>query len=163
MQLDPTGCAGHRLAPVFSSPSLDEAHPYSTHPGQLIHGLKSLVYRLRQEGGELLIIKDLQITPWRDLAYSSGVPTIPLVTVRGLYKDRAVTKAFGKHLAANVVQTHSSTYVSPGQFHRGVAVDVGEKTQAEALRVGRVCESIHRHGRLGGVKGFPDSLVKFIV
>lgn len=34
------------------------------------------------------------------------------------------------------------TYVSPGHLHGGVAVDVAEQAQAEALRVGRVGEAV---------------------
>lgn len=55
------------------------------------------------------------------------------------------------------------TYMSARELHGGVAVDVGEQTQAEALRVGRVREPVHRQRGLGGVEGLADTLVQLVV
>lgn len=55
------------------------------------------------------------------------------------------------------------TYVPASHLHGGVAINVGQQAQAEALRVGRICESIHSEGRLRGVEGLPDPLVQLIV
>ena len=62
VQLNPAGSAGHRLPPVFCSPTLDEAHPNRAHPGQLVHSFEALVYRLSQESCEFLVVKNLQVT-----------------------------------------------------------------------------------------------------
>lgn len=56
-----------------------------------------------------------------------------------------------------------STYVSACELYGGVAVDVGQQAQTEALRVGRVCESIYCEGGLGGVKGLSYTLVQLVV
>lgn len=112
VQLDPAGGAGHRLPPVFSSPALDEAHADGAHPGELVDSLESLVDGLCQQGSKLLVVEDLQVTSWRDLADSGRVPTITLVTVGALDEDSAVTEALCKHLPADVVQSNTATYVS---------------------------------------------------
>lgn len=53
--------------------------------------------------------------------------------------------------------------MSAHELHCGVAVDVGEQAQAEALGVGRICKSIHREGGLGRVKDLSHALVQLIV
>lgn len=53
-------------SPVFSSPSLDKAHSDSAHSGQLIHSLKTLIHRLRQEGCKFLVVKNLQVASCED-------------------------------------------------------------------------------------------------
>lgn len=55
------------------------------------------------------------------------------------------------------------TYVSASHLHGGVAVDVRQQAQAETLRVGGICESVHSEGRLRGVESLPDPLVQLIV
>lgn len=55
------------------------------------------------------------------------------------------------------------TYMPACHLHLLGAVDVGQKAEAEALRVGRVGESIHRQGRLGGVEGLADPGVQLVV
>lgn len=55
------------------------------------------------------------------------------------------------------------TDVPPRELHGRVPVDVGQQTQAEALRVGGVSESIHGHGGLGGVEGLSHPLVELVV
>lgn len=53
--------------------------------------------------------------------------------------------------------------MSACEFHCGVAVDVGEQAQAEALGVGRICKSVHCEGRLGRVKDLSHALVQLVV
>ena len=55
------------------------------------------------------------------------------------------------------------TYVSARHLHGGVAVDVGQQAQAEALRVGRVGEAVHRQRGLRGVEGLAHALVQLVV
>ena len=53
--------------------------------------------------------------------------------------------------------------MSARELHGGVAVNVGEQTQAEALRVGGVREAVHGEGGLGGVEGLSHPLVQLVV
>lgn len=53
--------------------------------------------------------------------------------------------------------------MSACELHCGVAVDVGEQAQAEALGVGRICKSVHCEGRLGRVKDLSHALVQLVV
>ena len=55
------------------------------------------------------------------------------------------------------------TDVATRELHRGVAVDVGQQAQAEALRVGRVGEAVHRQRGLRGVEGLAHALVQLVV
>ena len=55
------------------------------------------------------------------------------------------------------------TYMSARELHGGVTVNVGEQTQAEALRVGGVREAVHGEGGLGGVEGLSHPLVQLVV
>lgn len=55
------------------------------------------------------------------------------------------------------------TYVPPGHLHRGVAVDIAEQAQAEALRVGRVGKSVDGQRGLRGVEGLTHPLVELVV
>lgn len=49
------------------------------------------------------------------------------------------------------------------ELHCGVAVDVGEQAQAEALGVGRICKSVHGEGGLGRVKDLSHTLIQLVV
>lgn len=53
--------------------------------------------------------------------------------------------------------------MAPGELHGRVPVDVGQQTQAEALRVGGVGEAIHGHGGLRGVESLSHPLVELVV
>lgn len=112
VQLDPAGGAGHCLSPVLSSPAFDKAHANGAHPGELVHSLKPLVDRLGEQGSKLLVVEDLQVTSWRNLADCGGVPAIALVTVGALDKDGAVAETLSKHFSSNVVQPYSTADMS---------------------------------------------------
>lgn len=56
-----------------------------------------------------------------------------------------------------------NTYVSARELHCGVAVDVGEQAQTEALGVGWICKSVHCEGGLGRVKDLSHALVQLVV
>lgn len=51
----------------------------------------------------------------------------------------------------------------PGHLHSGIPVDVRQQTQAEALRVGRICESVHCQRGLRGVERLPHALVQLVI
>lgn len=55
------------------------------------------------------------------------------------------------------------TYVPPGHLHGGVPVDIRQQAQAETLRVGWICESVHCQRWLRGVEGLPHTLVQLVV
>lgn len=55
-------------------------------------------------------------------------------------------------------------YVSAGVLDGGVAVDVGQQTQAEAvLVVRRVCETVHQDAARGRVERLTDPVVELVV
>ncbi len=56
------------LLPVLGSPALDKAHANGAHPSELVHSLEPLVDWLCEQGSELLVVKDLQVTPWGEQA-----------------------------------------------------------------------------------------------
>lgn len=163
VQLDPAGGTGHSLSPVLRSPAFNEAHADGTHSGQLVDRLKALVDGLGQEGSKLLVVEDLQVASWWDLADGGRVPAIALVTVGRLDKNSAVTEALCEDLPSDVVEPHASSNVSPRQLHCCIPVDVGEQPEAEALRIGGVGEAVHSHGWLRGVERLPDTLVQLVV
>lgn len=51
----------------------------------------------------------------------------------------------------------------PGHLYSGVPVDIRQQAQAETLRVGRICESVHCQRGLRSVEGLPDTLVQLVV
>lgn len=53
--------------------------------------------------------------------------------------------------------------MSACELHSGVAVHVGQQTQAESLSVGRIREAIHGERGLRGMKYLPYPLVQLIV
>ena len=54
--------------------------------------------------------------------------------------------------------------VPPGVLDGGVAVDIGEQAQAEAVAVvGGVCEAVHQHAGGGRLEGLADAVVELVV
>lgn len=53
--------------------------------------------------------------------------------------------------------------MSARELHGRVAVHVGQQAQTEALRVGRVCEAVHRQRGLRGVEDLSYPLVQLVV
>ena len=84
VDLNPAGGGGDVLPVVLRPPALHEGHPDGAHLGQLVHSLEAVVDGLCEEGGELLIIENFEVTARGDLADGGGVPAVPLVTVRRL-------------------------------------------------------------------------------
>ena len=163
MQLDPAGGGGHRLPPVLLAPALHEGHPDGAHPGQGVHRLEALVDGLGQQGGELLVVEDLEVAARRDLADGGGVPAVLLVAVRRLHKDRGLGQALGEYLAAHVVQPDALADVLPGVLDHVVPVDVGKDAEAEALAAAGVGEPVHGDVVLAGVEVLPDPGVGLVV
>ena len=55
-------------------------------------------------------------------------------------------------------------YVPACVFDGGVAVDVGQQAEAEAvLVVGRVCEAVHQHTARRRVESLPNPVVELVV
>lgn len=149
-----------------------------------------MVHRLGQELSELLVVEDLEATSAGDLADSSGVEAVVVVTVAALDKDAGVAQALCVHLPAHVVQVHSWLMEttcqsqtphrppSPAAVNRGptfadvsagvldcrVAVDVGQQSEAEAVLVVRgVCEAVHQHAGRRGVISLAHAIVELVV
>lgn len=55
------------------------------------------------------------------------------------------------------------TDMSACELHGGVAVHVGQQTQAESLSVGRICEAVHSERGLRCMEYLPYPLVQLIV
>lgn len=91
------------------------------------------------------------------------MPAVPLIAIRTLHKDARVAETLGKHLAANIIQSHPLADVAPRLFHHLVPVHVGQQAQAEALRIRGVREPVHRDRGLGRVKGLPHSRIQLVV
>ena len=58
---------------IFRAPTLDEGHPDGAHLGQLVDCLKTMVDRLREKSGKLLVVEDLEAAAGGDLAASGRV------------------------------------------------------------------------------------------
>ena len=86
------------LSVVLSTPALDEGHPDGAHLCQLVNCLEPMGDGLGEEGGELLVVEDLQAAAGRDLADCGGVEAVVVVTVPRLHKYRGVGEALGVHL-----------------------------------------------------------------
>ena len=95
VDLDPAGGRSHILSVIFCTPTLHEAHPAEniyagkyffpfflvnivaipdgTHLGQLVDGLEPVVDGLREKGGKLLVVEDLETAARRDFAHCCRV------------------------------------------------------------------------------------------
>ena len=69
VHLDPARGGGDVLPVILRSPAFHEAHPDGAHLSQLVDRLKSMVDRLSEKGGELLVVEDLEATTRWDLAH----------------------------------------------------------------------------------------------
>ena len=61
-----------------------------------------LIYNVKKNG------EDVWVT-WWDFTDSSEVPVVAFVAVWTLHEDGVFTHAFGEHLAAHVVEVHTTT------------------------------------------------------
>mgnify|MGYP006975903191 FL=1 len=78
------------LSVVLSTPALDEGHPDGAHLGQLVHCLEPVGDGLGEQGGELLVVEDLQAAAGRDLADCGWVKAVMVITVPRLDEDGRV-------------------------------------------------------------------------
>ena len=69
VHLDPARGGGDVLPVILGSPAFHKAHPDSAHFSQLVDRLISMVNRLSEKGGELLVVEDLEATTRWDLAH----------------------------------------------------------------------------------------------
>ena len=128
VDLDPARCAGDHLSPVIHPPALDEAHPDGAHAGEAVDSLEPAVDRLRQALGEVLVVEDVHVAAGGYLADGGRVPVATHVAVGRLDEDAALAEVLRENLAADVHESHSASYVTPGQLYGRVAVDVGEQS-----------------------------------
>lgn len=123
-----------------------------------------MVDRLCQELGKLLIVEYFEAAATGDLADSGGVETVVIVAVATLNEDAAVTQTFSIHLSTYIVKMDSFSNVASGVLDGGVAVDIGQQTQAEAIAVvGGVGEAIHQHTGGGRQECFSHPIIQLIV
>ena len=73
VDLDPAGGRSHILSVIFCTPPLNKRHSDGAHLGQLVDGLESVVDGLREKGGKLLVVEDLETAARRDLAHCCRV------------------------------------------------------------------------------------------
>ena len=58
---------------VLGAPTLHEGHPDGAHLGELVDRLEPVVDGLGEEGGELLVVEDLEAAAGGDLAHGGRV------------------------------------------------------------------------------------------
>jgi hypothetical protein len=92
---------------VLGPPTLDEAHPYCTHLGEFIYSFKTMVDRLAEQGGKLLVVEDLQAAAWRNFADGGGMKSVVVIAVTTLDKYTRVTQTLCKHLSSHVIQVYT--------------------------------------------------------
>lgn len=165
MHLDPTRGGGHVLAMIFSAPTLHEGHPDRAHLRQLVHGLEPEVDGLGEEGGELLVVEDLEAAAGRDFTDCGGVKPVVVVAVSRLHEDGRVAEALRVHLPTHVVEVDALADVSARVLDGGVAVDVGELAEAESVvvLVGGVREAVDDDGVVVGVVDLAHPGVQLVV
>ena len=132
VNLNPAWSGGHVLSVVLRPPTLHKGHSDGAHLGQFVDGLKAMVNRLSEKGGELLIVENFQAAARGNLADSSGVEAVVIVAVPGLDEYGGVTETLSVHLSPHVVQVDPLAYMSPGVLDGGVSVYVGQLTQTES-------------------------------
>ena len=69
------------LSVVLGAPSLHEGHSDGAHLGQLVHCLEPVVDGLGEQGGELLVVEDLEAAARRDLADRGGMKAVMVIAV----------------------------------------------------------------------------------
>jgi len=163
VHLDPAGGRENVLPSVLHAPALDEGHSNCAHSSEGIHCLEALVDALSKQGGKFLVVEDLEVAAWGDLADGGRVPAVLLVAVGRLDKDGRVREAFREHLTADVVQPHTLPDVLPRLLHNIVSVDVGEDAKAESFAAAGVGETVDSDIVLGGVEVLADARVHLVV
>ena len=91
---------------------LYKTHANGAHFGKLVNSLKSVVNRLGQQLGELLVVEDLEAAATRDLTDRSWMEAMVVVTVTALHKDAAVTQTLSVHLSTHIIQVHACREIS---------------------------------------------------
>lgn len=165
VDLDPTRSAGDVLPVIFRPPSFNKTNPYSAHLGQLIHRLKTEIDAPRQQVRELRQAEDLQGATGRYFANGGRIESVVVVAAARLHKNRRVRQTFRVNFVVDITQVNSFPYVLPRVLYGGVAVDVAQlaETEAVAVLVRRLCESVDRHRWRAALKDFPDAGIQFVV
>jgi len=118
---------------VLGPPALDKGHPDGAHLGQLVHSLEPVVHTLGQQRRKLLVIENFETAAWRDLADGGGVETVVVVAVPRLHKDGGIGETFRVHLAPDIVQVHSFSYMSASVLNGRIPVHIGQLPQAKSI------------------------------
>ena len=164
VDLNPAGRAGDILPVVLGTPPLHKAHANGAHLGQLVDGLKALVDREGQQLGKLLVVEDLEAAARRNLAHRGRVEAMGVVALPTLDKYGPIAEALCKHLPSHVEEVHPLANVAPDVLNGGVAVDIGEEAETEAVEVGGgVGEAVHHNVGARGVEGLAHALVQLVV
>lgn len=164
VDLDPAGRGRHVLAVVLRPPALDERHPDRAHLRQLINRFETMIDALRQQLGELSIVKDLQRTSWRYFTHGRGMEAVVMVTVATLDEDGGVRQTLRVHFTSDIVQMHPLPYVTSRVLDRRVPVHITELTQAEPVAVIRGVREAIDDDRMGvTVENFTYTTVQLVI
>lgn len=164
MYFYPARGARHILSVILCAPALYKAHADGAHLGELVDGLESMVDRLSEQLSEFLVVEDLEAAAAGDLADSCGVEAMMVVAVSTLDENAGVTQTLCIDFSSNIIQVDTFANVATRVFNSGVAIDVGEQAQAEAvLVVGWVSESINQHAGGGSVVSLSYTIIQLIV
>lgn len=164
MHFYPAGGACHVLSVVLGTPTLYKAHADGAHLGKLIDGLKAMIDRLSEKLSKFLVVEDLEAAAAGDFADSRGVKAMMVVAVSTLDKNAGITQTLCIHLSSNIVQVDTFADVATGVFNSGVAIDIREQAQAEAIFVvGWIGESINQYAGGGSVVSLSHTIIQLIV
>jgi len=153
------------LSVILCPPPLHKAHPDRTHFGQLVHCLESMVDRLCEKSGKLLVVENLETAARRNLAHRGRMESMVVVTVSRLHKYCRITEALCIDLAPNVVQVNSLPNVPPRVLDRRVTIHVRQLAEAESVivLVAWVCEPVDDDRVVVGVVNLANSAVQLII
>ena len=126
VNLDPARGTCDILSMVLCSPSLHKAESNRAHLGEFVHGLESLVHRVCQQVGKLLVVEYLQAALGRDLADGGRMERVRVVALSTLNKDGVVAETLGKDLSAHVEDVDTLSDVAADVLDGRVAIHVGE-------------------------------------
>lgn len=164
VHFDPAGRGGDVLAVVLRAPALDKAHADRAHLRQLVDRLEAVVHRHRQQLRKFPVVEDLQAAARRNLADRGRVKLVRVVAVSALHKNGTVTEALGVDFPSNVVQVDAFANVPARVLDGGVAVDVGQQAEAEAVAVvGGVGEAVNDDAVVLRVEDLAHPRVQLVV
>ena len=165
VHLDPARGGGDVLPVILGSPAFHKAHPDSAHFSQLVDRLISMVNRLSEKGGELLVVEDLEAAAGWDLAHRGWVEPVLVVTVSRLHKYGRVAETFRIDLPTHIIKVNSLPNVTPRVLDSRVAVHIGQlaKTEPVVVLVAGVGEPVDDHRVVVGMVHLAHPAVQLVV